>query len=150
MLFRVIINSLLFSSILATSQSLPSELSSDNQNNPIAPLPLVRSSLSTTIREIQKNRVSNFEPLKKKQKKSNKFDNAVLLVRHGEKDKDGSIGLNKDGKQRAQCFRKVGSSRLPFLCGSYSSMITVLIKSKKVDLWKRIKVRYWINHRRKL
>ncbi|GAA6012743.1 hypothetical protein JCM10207_005347 [Rhodosporidiobolus poonsookiae] len=31
----------------------------------------------------------------------------ILLLRHGEKAKDGSVGLNADGKARAECLRKV-------------------------------------------
>ncbi|GAA5853271.1 hypothetical protein JCM8547_000263 [Rhodosporidiobolus lusitaniae] len=31
----------------------------------------------------------------------------ILLLRHGEKKSDGSIGLNKVGKKRAKCLRKV-------------------------------------------
>ncbi|GAA5982128.1 hypothetical protein JCM11641_000596 [Rhodosporidiobolus odoratus] len=31
----------------------------------------------------------------------------ILLLRHGEKKKDGSVGLNAKGKKRAKCLRKV-------------------------------------------
>lgn len=50
---------------------------------------------------------------KRKKNKGREFDNRVLLVRHGEKDEDGSIGLNKQGRQRAKCFRDVRRSNPP-------------------------------------
>ncbi|GAA5920955.1 hypothetical protein JCM3775_004021 [Rhodotorula graminis] len=33
--------------------------------------------------------------------------NTVLLIRHGEKKRDGSVGLNEAGKRRAKCLRKL-------------------------------------------
>lgn len=36
-----------------------------------------------------------------------KYDNKVVLLRHGEKGRDGSIGLNLRGQKRAKCLRKV-------------------------------------------
>ncbi|GAA5825045.1 hypothetical protein JCM3770_004512, partial [Rhodotorula araucariae] len=43
--------------------------------------------------------------------KSPRFSNTVLLLRHGEKKRDGSVGLNAAGKRRAKCLRRLlGSS----------------------------------------
>ncbi|GAA5995396.1 uncharacterized protein JCM10292_005146 [Rhodotorula paludigena] len=36
-----------------------------------------------------------------------KYDNKVVLLRHGEKGRDGSIGLNLRGQKRAKCLRKM-------------------------------------------
>lgn len=36
-----------------------------------------------------------------------RHQNTVLLIRHGEKKRDGSVGLNEAGKRRAKCLRKV-------------------------------------------
>jgi len=35
------------------------------------------------------------------------YPNRVLLIRHGEKPKDGGVGLSRAGRKRAQCVRKV-------------------------------------------
>ena len=37
-----------------------------------------------------------------------RYNNKILLFRHGEKRSDSSIGLSEKGKKRAQCLRKVG------------------------------------------
>lgn len=38
-----------------------------------------------------------------------RYNNKILLFRHGEKRSDSSIGLSEKGKKRAQCLRKVRS-----------------------------------------
>lgn len=38
------------------------------------------------------------------------FPNRVLLIRHGEKPRDGGVGLSRAGLKRAQCVRKVSRS----------------------------------------
>lgn len=57
----------------------------------------------------------------KKKKKGKKhepyrYNNKVLLFRHGEKRSDSSIGLSVKGKKRAQCLRKVRTAPLHARC----------------------------------
>ncbi|PKI84770.1 hypothetical protein MVES_000920 [Malassezia vespertilionis] len=42
-------------------------------------------------------------------KKAEKLDAEIFLIRHGEKDPDGAIGLNPTGEQRAECVTKLFS-----------------------------------------
>jgi len=43
------------------------------------------------------------------------YPNRVLLIRHGEKPKDGGVGLSRAGRKRAQCVRKVSRPVFFFL-----------------------------------
>lgn len=79
---------------------------------PLDPVQLVQASQHVRERKTSQSEDAQYRSalrLLKKHKKQHKYSNKIILLRHGEKDEDGSTGLNKVGKLRAQCFRKVSA-----------------------------------------